>query len=262
MNPTDQQPLQSVIPPQPIQQHTTKQVSNGTRFPKVLLSLLGVVVVVGFISAAYFLGTQKNVSVPPTEMKTVVYPTKPVTGVPTNISTKTIGVTANWKTYTSQQYHYSLKYPSILEISQQDLQNSPYSVLFIVKQTQPGPSGFPSLYVSVIPDGFTNTGSVIYNFMQQNFIDKAIQAKINDILQDGDTSTGWNTYNKLPDTVVASLIGTTIENDKVWEGENGLKDRRVFIKKKGFTYMIGTYYQSAEDLNNYQVFLTSFQFIQ
>lgn len=226
----------------------------------IWLPIIGVTLVVIIVGVgAYYLGARKNNAITPqiTSQTPTSQPSPTSIAQPTTSSVDK----ENLETYTNSKFNYSVKYPSNLELSQIDLQNAPYSAIFNIKQTEPGPVGFPSLYISVIPDGFTNTGSVVYNFMPADVINSFYTMSVGDVkqTQTGTYSEFW-TYKKLQNTTVAGQKGIVIENSKVWEGGNGLVDRRVYIKKNGYTYMIGTYYQTPQELNTFQNFLSNFTF--
>ncbi len=161
------------------------------------------------------------------------------------------------KDYTNQKYKYSVKYPSRLKPDEQ----TPKSTIFNTTQTQPGPAGFPSLYVSVIPNGFDNKDYSVYNYMPQDIISSFSLINIGSTKQ---TQTGsyeefW-TYTRLPDVSVGGVKGNVIENKKVWGGIDVI-DRRVFVIKNGLTYMIGTYYKDLNELNDFQSFVATFKFL-
>src|SRR5260221_2825808 len=111
MDPNAQQPQQPVpqqpIPPQPISKEVLDQElpHSSSPLPKMLLVLLGVIVVLGLIGAAYYLGTQKNAMVTSSQKPTPAAPTESVTSVPTAMPTSVI--LADWKTYTNTTLHYS-----------------------------------------------------------------------------------------------------------------------------------------------------------
>lgn len=222
--------------------------------------IVGLVMLVAVAGGAYFLGSRNN-QVTPQYQQSGSTPTpvasQPVLPTQSNTTKQDSTVPADWKVYTNQKYNYSVKYPSTLDATEE----TPYSALFNVIQTKPGPTGFPTFYVSVIPDGSTNKDSTIYNFVYQEDRDKFVSLQVGDSVntrKGGVYSEFW-TYKRLIDTTVDGLSGLVIENNKVWDGGNGLVDRRVFIRKNGLTYMLGTYYQNPQGLNNFQSFLSSFK---
>ena len=178
---------------------------------------------------------------------------------PTTATTNSPTPSLNRKTYTNTKNKYSVNYPTNLELSQE----TPYSILFMQKQKQPGPPGFPSLYISAIPDGFNNTNTAVYNFMPADTINNFYTMKDNETKQ---TQTGTNaqywTFQRLAKIPVADGEGIVIQNNNVWEGGNGLKDRRIIVKKNGITYIIGSYYKTQQELDDFHNFLLSFKFLQ
>ncbi len=177
-------------------------------------------------------------------------------GNTTKVTISPTPVPVKIKTFTNKKFHYSVKYPDTLEQSEE----TPYSTAFTIKQRQFGHLVFPSLYVSVIPDGFTDKAKV-YNFMSADAVDKFYTMQDNQSLQ---TETGTNAehwiFKRLAAFTVADVQGVMIQNDNVLEG-NGAINRRVLLKKNGFTYIIGSYYQSQQELNDYRDFLISFTFL-
>lgn len=115
MDPNAQQ-IQQPVAPQPVQQQVPQQApqipSSPSRLslPKILLSILGVIIVLCLMGGSYYLGTQKNATIV-SYQKTAVVPTKSVTVVPTSFATSTPDLTANWKTYTDASNGLSIKYP-------------------------------------------------------------------------------------------------------------------------------------------------------
>lgn len=227
----------------------------------LIFLLVGILVIV-VAGGAFYLGRQTTPKSSPVSVVTSQTP-QPTTN--TNPESTSSAETSDWKIYTNNEFNYTMKYPNDLEITQSELRSStsqktPYSVLFNVKKTEPGCCGFPVLYVSVIPDGFTyedKTKYGLYNFQPQQTIDEFFNMSVGDVKQ---TQEVYWRYKKLPDTTLAGLKGVTIENSNVWEGGNGLIDKRVYIRKSGYTYVLGTYYQTPKELNNFQTFLSLFKF--
>lgn len=162
----------------------------------------------------------------------------------------------NWKTYTNPKYNYSIKYPNNFELSQTDLRTSPDSAIFNKLPLFDAP-GFPALYISVFLDG-NAAGSASYNNMTDEVINSFYTMNVGEPKQIS-TESEFSIFKKLEDTIVAGQKGIVVENSKVWEGGDGLIDRRVFTKKNGHIYMIGTYYQSPQELSNFQNSLSTFK---
>ncbi len=161
----------------------------------------------------------------------------------------------DWQVYVNSKYDYTLIHPVLFEIDEQ----TEYSTIFNPKQTDQAALKFTALYVSVIPEGFKNEQGEIYNFFSEEERNKLNSAHIGDSvnLREDQTSDYW-TYERLQDMLVNGVNAVVVENDKVWEGPEGLKDRRVLVKGNGKTYMLGTYYQKAEELENFRKFVESF----
>lgn len=100
MDPLAEQTEQPIIP-QPIQQPVVQTVLTPSPLPKIVLIILGVVIVLGLIGGAYYLGIQRNTGVISNE-KPVMYLTK--TATISKTPTSTPDVTGNWNTFTSDQY--------------------------------------------------------------------------------------------------------------------------------------------------------------
>ena len=172
---------------------------------------------------------------------------------------QTVNLTASkisWKLFTKNKYNFSVDYPDSLKAT-----DTPYTTVFDAAQSESSHPGFPLLYISVIPDGFNNS-SEIYSFMTGSVIDKIFTIKDNETLQ---TETGvdsqyWS-FKRLAALPVAGTIGVMIQNNNVWQGE-GLINRRILIRKNGFTYVIGSYYNTQPELDTLQKFLTSFKFLK
>lgn len=169
--------------------------------------------------------------------------------------------TANWKTYTSNKYSFSIKYPANLEANDQSA--SPPSVLFEPPATQPGAPGFPTFWVSVEPiPSSRNT----YNSFSQEDLDTLYNSKVGEVISTAKNlkppySDYWN-FKHVSDTEINNVGAMVVENNKVWEGGSSLVERIVFIKNNNKTYMIGTYYNNQTDLQAFQLFLSTFKFTQ
>jgi len=75
-----------------------------------------------------------------------------------------------------------------------------------------------------------------------------------------DPNTEFSTYTRLTDMPVAGEMGAVIENTRVWEGGPETKDRRVLVRHGTATYMLGVYYEKAEELEAFHAILASLTF--
>lgn len=104
--------VQQSVPPQPIPQQEIPQATSG--FPKMAMVIIGLVILILLVGVgAYYLGTNKNKSVPQT---VYTQPTSsPSHSVSPTPSPTPIDETANWKTYSSNGY--LIKYPPTWSIN-------------------------------------------------------------------------------------------------------------------------------------------------
>lgn len=109
MEPNPQQ-QQQPINPQSVQQ-APQTIPTKSPLPKIVFALLGIIIVLGLVGGAYYLGTEKNTSNVSSEMRRAPVATIPVTSALTNAATPTPGVPANWKSYTAPD-SYTFNYPN------------------------------------------------------------------------------------------------------------------------------------------------------
>ena len=175
----------------------------------------------------------------------------------TTIAPKSSGP-VQWKNYANKKYGYSVDYPNDLQISPK----GSGSILFQTPQKAASPAAFPTLYISVIPAGATQSAD-IYNFWSPDMISSFSALKDGATIQ---TQTGTNaqysTYQKLATIPVAGIQGTVIQNNKVWQGSVKLRERQILIQKSGMTYVIGGYFQTQQELDTLFHFLNNFKFIK
>lgn len=165
---------------------------------------------------------------------------------------------AQWKTYTNKKLNYSLQYPGTLELSEV----TAYSTTFMTKSKPLGGLVFPTLYISVIPDNFNGDQENIFNFMPADVINNFYTMRDNETQQ---TQTGFGSeywiFKKIGTIQIAGIDGVIVENSNIIEGP-GLVNRRIIIKKGGFTYLFGSYYNTQEELTALQKFILSFNFLK
>lgn len=113
MDPNGQQQAVS----QPVPQQEIHQEVAHSPLSKAFWIALGIIIVLGLIGGAYYLGTQKNnnVSNGKSSMMNVAKNISPTsmdnTRIPTNVPTVSTDATTNWKIYTSTAEKASFKYP-------------------------------------------------------------------------------------------------------------------------------------------------------
>lgn len=234
-------PASPNIPPSQPEQTQPKPFSPLTYIKRAVIVMFVIVCLFG-VWGTFF---PSKTSQPPSDAKpgTTISPTVP----------------AVWKTFTNKKFYYSVQYPDTLEMSEE----TQYSTVFQVKEKHPGRLTFPALYISVIPDGFDNKQGDIYNFMSEAVINKFYVMKDTEkLLTEPGADPQYWTYTRLASIPVADATGIVIQNDTVWEGEEGVRNRRILVKKNGFTYVIGSYYKTQAELTTLQKFVESFSFLR
>lgn len=122
MDPNAQYPQQTVNT-QPVQSQVPPTVTTLSPLPKIVITILGVIIVLGFIGGAYYLGTQRNIPVSSNQIRTAMVPTKSINAAPTSIPTLA-EVATTWKTYTSTVEKASFKYPTDWIITKPAIQSN------------------------------------------------------------------------------------------------------------------------------------------
>ena len=154
---------------------------------------------------------------------------------------------AGWSTYTDAALGASLAVPLEWEVCQ----NTGWSRLFCLKQAAAGGPAFPRFYVTVLPQGFTNADASAYNFISEEHV-KALMALPVGSSRATNDLPAYSTFTRLSDTTVSGLPGVVIENPKVWEGGTSTRDRRVLVRVGTSTYMLGTYYETPAQLEEFE----------
>jgi hypothetical protein len=168
-------------------------------------------------------------------------------------------VPEGWQTFTEPTYGYTMSFPREWE----QCTETRYSRLFCEIQQEPAGLGPPPrLYVSVIPQDSTNADSEVYNFMPIETIREFLSLPVGEsqLKEPGAVPPEYFTYTRLHDRTVAGRTAAVIENSKVWEAPEGTKDRVYLIVNEESTYMIGMYYETPEQLEEFEKVLDSFQF--
>lgn len=240
-NPDQQSPVQPSVE-KPEQQASAPKVSRN---PKIFFGIFIILALIAsFVAGGFILGTKSNSD-----------QTRPQVSATPTVS-PILDPTANWKTYVNSQHGYSVKYPSNLKIDENTLN----SAIFNIIQTSPGPSGFPTFYISVMPNP---AGSVrdsnIYDSLSQPTLDKIFNLRVGEELDQvtaRDLGGFWNInmqYKRLNDEIIDNNNFLVLENLKAY---GGVTDKRLFLKMNDKIYMIGAY----NFTNNFKLFYSTFKF--
>ena len=199
--------------------------------------------------------TGTTVPAEPTEAAPQASPTSEVLALPPT------GVQApeGWLVLDNPNLGYSLAYPAEWEICQE----TKYSRAFCEIQEEPeGMGPPPRLYVSVVPQDYTNHDWEVYNFTSNEIIQEFLASPVGESILKAPASpaSDYYTYTRLTDQMVAGRTALLIENSKVWEAPPGTKDRVLFIVSEGSIVHIGAYYETPEQLAMFEQVLDSFQF--
>lgn len=165
-----------------------------------------------------------------------------------------------WQTLNDPSQGYSLAYPPEWELCQE----TKYSRAYCEIQEEPeGMGPPPRLYVSVVPQDFTNPDFEAYNFYPIETIKEFMALAVGESMlkEPNAMAPEYFTYTRLPDQMVAGLTALVIENSKVWEFPSGTKDRVVFILTEDSSIMLGMYYETPEQLAMFEQVLDSFQIV-
>jgi hypothetical protein len=129
--------------------------------------------------------------------------------------------------------------------------NTDLSRLFCRKQAELGGPAFPRFYLTVLPSGFTNEDASAYNFISEDVVKAVMGLPVGQSLATN-ALPEYSTFTRLPDTTVGDLPAVVIENARVWEGGPNTKDRRVLVKVGAAIYMLGTYYETTDELAEFE----------
>jgi hypothetical protein len=193
----------------------------------------------------------------PTEVLLTAAPTGEGTGLPPT----GMQVPEGWQVLNDSTQRYSLAYPTDWKIGQE----TKYSRVFSQIQKEPAwmEGTALRLYVSAVPQDYTNQEFEVYNFYPIESIREFMAIPVGDskLKVPGSSLPDYFTYTRLPDRIVAGWNALVIENPKVWEAPSGTKDRVVFIVTESTTYILGMYYDTPEQLAMFEQVLDSFQFV-
>lgn len=205
--------------------------------PKFLMLIIVALIAALFASAGTYLALkQSNL---PTQNVVQIAPSPTPTPDPT----------ADWNIYTNQKYGYSVKYPDNLATNED---NTYYNIVNFTAKGSPSGT-FPSFYFSVIADTFTSANAAAYNYLTADWINNFYSMNPGDTKQ----SNGTTIFTKLTDITVAGQNAIVIEADTKGDAA---KQRRVYLKKNGYVYMLANFYQNSSELDNFQTFLSTFKF--
>lgn len=237
MDQTPEQLAQSSNP-QPIlnQEQSIQGEKKVSKSMFGFLIFLGVVVLACIGSGTYYLGMQKNIMM---HKQQSIAETTP---------TPTPDPTANWQTYTNTTYGYAVKYPASVETNEQ---NTNYH--YVEFKTVQGTGMLPPFLISVIPDTFVAKDMAAYNYMSSDWINTFYSMKVGE----SKTTSSGAVFTKSASTTVDKQAAIVV--DVV---ATGFKQKRVYVKNNGFIYMIANYYQSPDELPNFQPFLSTFTFVK
>jgi len=210
-NPIAQNPIQP-----PIESNSLPVGKKS--LPKWPLIVIGVILLVIIIGGTYFLGKNQNVS--PNKLS---IPTQ-ITAVPTAIPTP--DPTADWKTFNSQKYAFSIKYPT--DLNPEEFLTPFYSVTF--KTVGAAQGELSTFDILANPDTFIAKDPAAYDWLSADMVD-SFMAMVPGATRQVDTII----FTKKPDITVAGLQGTVIN---VKTTDDSTDQNRMFIKHSGNMYMI------------------------
>lgn len=228
-NPNQQLNQQSLV-----QQQVVNEVPHSKSKNKLILLTIVLILMIGV--GAYFLlnSNPKILS---------QYFQKPTPVIIATV-TPTPNPMANWKTFTSAKYKYSLKYPDNM-VATENLTPF-YTVIF--KNTNASPGEFPSFSLLASSDTFIAKSPAAYNYLSADIINSFMTMAPGE-MKKMDTVI----FTKLPDVVIAGMQATEL---KVTTTDDNTNQKRVIIKNGGNMYVF------VNDSNdpNFDNFLSTFKF--
>jgi hypothetical protein len=164
------------------------------------------------------------------------------------------GFPPGWKTISNDQYGFEFAYPPDWELCTR----TEFSDVLCRRGDSGGPS-FPVFYITVIPEGYLNADAAAYNFISSEKLDSLSNLPVGGSFA-AELIPDYSTFTRLEDTTIHGKDATVIENDRVWGGTNAnTKDRRVILIMEDNTMMLGTYYTSQSELEDFQAVLRTFR---
>jgi hypothetical protein len=140
---------------------------------------------------------------------------------------------------------YVIDLPSDMDATSQGT----YSWIWGRTSSEPGGPAANFIYVSVIPDDFTQSGGgeeIIYNYdpAETRTLLEMQVGEGRSLREDPNLAT-WFKYTRLPDTSLRGQAAQTYENEQPWEFPLGTKEIRYYVQAQSCTYLIGGYLSTA-----------------
>jgi len=195
------------------------------------------------------------VATSPGAAATLPAPETPISTQVQETAVPSVSIPEGWIVLSEPELGYQLAYAPNWELST----TTPYSRVFSQSGAE-GPS-FPVFYVTVVPNGFTNEQAEAYNFVAAETLQGLRSLAIGgSTALDGNPD--YSTFARLENTSVNGRDAVVIENSRVWEGSQDTRDRRVIVLGHDKVYMLGTYYESPDALENFKKALDAFQILE
>lgn len=238
------QPVSSSPPNPPLS--SPSPLSPPSKKPFLIIGIF----LLFFLAAGgvFFLGkTQNNQEITVTSPLSV-YPSLIPTSDPT----------ANWKTYTNNQYGFSISFPSDFEINKQADNQS-----FIIERilNRPGKnSNF--LYITIITTGQNMIKNNIYAYdPKETNILLDMQIGVSKSIRPKDLLSKFWTYRRIQDVSIDGLQARSFENNNPWEFPPGTIERKMYLTKGNMMYIIGFLYGKDLSENFFNQILSTFKFL-
>jgi predicted small lipoprotein YifL len=219
--------------------------------------LMIVILAVVLLAACAGSGTEQ----PPAEAQAPAetQPQVEVTAVPlgTEVAAPEIAadVPEGWTTFADPTYNYAFAYPAEWEVCNEGEGN----IQLCKPMEEPGVGPKPSFYVAVIPKGVENSP---YDAFTAEGVRRYMGLKVGESeLSEPDAQPAeYFRYTRLPDAQGWDFRAMMIENERVWEAPQEIKDRRALVMTEAGIFILGSYYASPEDLQTYEQILSTFEF--
>jgi hypothetical protein len=163
-----------------------------------------------------------------------------------------------WQMITDSSSGYSLAHPPAWVACQE----TKYTRAYCETEVDPAWGTIPlRLYVSAFPQDYDNADFEVYNFIPTGSLREFMALAVGEskLKEPNAVEPAFFTFTRLPDRVVAGRSAAVIENSKLWEFPAETKERVAFILTESTTYMLGTYYETPEQLAMFEQVLDSFQ---